>query len=117
MKLERQQKGRTVASLTGHSKDLAFYFGWQREAVRGFWKREEILHFQNNHFGYSADNMVEDKENYRKDQLEGNGRCKKWPQALPNSWIHISLQSGFAAPLMSSLFLHPLGFGLSLSLL
>ena len=32
-----------VASLTAHSKDFAFYFGWQWEAIRGFWKREEIL--------------------------------------------------------------------------
>lgn len=75
MNLEKQQRGQMVASLTGHSKDFAFYFGWQWEAIRGFWKREEILCFKNNHFGYSADNMVGDKE--RIDQLGDYGRLQK----------------------------------------
>ena len=49
--------------------------------------------------------------------LESYGRSQKMAPNSSQFGMHISLQSDLAAPLISRLLLHPLGFGLSLWLL
>lgn len=41
MNLEKQQRGQMVASLTGHSKDFAFYFGGNGKPSEGFGREKK----------------------------------------------------------------------------
>lgn len=103
MEVERQLRGQITVSLTGHCTDCLLLWVAMGSHWRVLGKREKKSNScsRNNHLGCSADNTVEGEERPEEIKWKAMVNCKKWPQ-IP------------ACTLRSSLFLHPLEFGLSL---